>query len=1069
MALSDHASVDNCINFQDDCIKNDIIPIAAVELYVTSYDDFKGKSGHVCLFAKNEVGWRNILNMLSIANLKHFYRRPKIDFNILYEFCEGTICSTACAGSFLNLDKSEEFFNKLHSKMKDDLYLEIMPHHLDAQDSINKKCLELNKKTGVKLVTSCDSHYVNKEDHIIHDVLLCIQTKTTMDDPNRFRFKFEGSYLQSWDEILENYATRGIVDEKTAKKSLFNTLEIAEKCKDFRIKKRDISLPDFRPYPQLSPKQNLKKLYTERAEKRLGFKLSDNKEYLDRARMEYEVITEKNFETYFLIVQDFLEWCRNQGWTPGPGRGSAAGSLISYILGITEIDPIRHGLIFERFLNRERASFPDIDIDIPKHRREEARQYLIDKYGKNNVAGVSTFSYLKGKSVIRDVSRVFGIPLEEVDIFAKSLEDKGEDLIKNAIEKTEEGRAFASKYPKIVEYAQKLEGTVRGCGQHASAVVVSKEDLTKSGQCNLSKRSGHIVVNWDMHDAEDSGLMKLDLLGLSQLSIVDETFKLIKETEGKEYNIRSFLDVDDQQVFKELSKGNTAGIFQMNTRTMTDYIKKLGISCFEDMSACVALVRPGASDSGIADEYLLRKHGKTWEKRHPIYDDITKETLNLIPYQEQIMFMFTRLAGLSFVIADNIRKIIGKKRDVREFDQYKDMFVNGCLKEKTFTKDEALQFWTELEASANYLFNKSHSVSYAFLSYVTAWLKIHYPSHFYCANLTMGEDDKKGSIIKEAYDYGLSIKLPKVGYSKASTWTVNDNILLAPFSEIKGLGEKQAIEASLEIPQKFKPFSGFYSTPERSKNETKIKKLLTTIGSWDYNEKPKLEVQELFEFPISNDLEVIGKTLLDLCKKKYSEEIIYKIFNGKKYPEIKLIQNVERDFYEFECNGCSLNGNPFETVFGDKNLMIITEHPSYSDANQNNKLFSCNVANEVLMDLYDIGVNYEDLTIACCTKCFPGKGKKPIDEQKNACAKHLEKEIFHAKPKIILALGRISVEFFNPEARASEFYGKFIWSERYKSFIFYGYSTGFAYIGQENKMKFKKSLKKFYEMVKRNL
>jgi len=1529
LAITDHGAIDNTINFQNECLKRDIIGIIGCELYLTSYDDFKGKSGHCCVFVKNEIGWRNLCQILSIANLDHFYRKPRIDFNILYDLCEGLVCTTACAGSWLKLKDGIPFFHKLHKKIGGDLYLEIMPHHLDVQDEVNAICLDLHKKTSVKLISTVDAHYVRKEDHLTHDVLLCIQTKTTMDNPNRFRFDFEGSYLQSCDEILENYATRGIIDEKTVKRSLFNTLEIAEKCKDFRIPKHEITLPDYRPFPDLSPKQNLKKLYLDMAEERLGFSLSENKEYRDRAKMEYEVITEKNFETYFLVLYDIVNFCKQNQILTGIGRGSVGGSLLAFILGITEIDPIKYDLIFERFLNRQRNDYPDIDLDVPRHRREEVRQYLVKKYGENCIAGVSTFAYLKGRSVIKDVSRVFGVDLKEVDLFAKSMEQKGEDIVKNAVENSEEGKLFAKKYPKVVDIAQKLEGTVRGCltgdcyvltsnglkklkdilvgdsvvshtgqykrvsntimyknkdekllcvrakfgdasspikmtkdhkvlavkrkmtesyyrwingdlkrrptliyenfknddlewiradelvigdvvftpwiknreiedilnidlskyfdkydsdyvfyntlkknyiseaslmekyaiskrawentkngisrtinkvkveealkneginfekwrllknnnykefkvkkflsfdndfcemvgrwigdghlsfksevnktyrwgltfniteidelkkyiayfdrigiqtsikdrsknnamglniycqgfcrlfadifsdyhqtsttkyipdifkrlpedkikslisglieadgyvsikrssetigtnsmrlkndireclhilkipsnctyckpkeklfngklclckenfsirfsgitidknkirekfpdrnegfysqifeiyetepesvfditvdgdnsyvtsnytvhnsSQHASAVIISKNDLYKSGQCTLRKKDHHTIINWDMNNCEKNGLIKFDLLGLTQLSVIGETIKLVKEIDSVELKITDFLNPDDQEVFSLLSGGDTSGVFQLNTWTMTNYIKKLVINKFDDMIAAVALVRPGASDSGVADEYLLRKHGKTWEPKHPIYEDITKDTYGLIPYQEQIMFMFTRMAGLSFSIADSIRKIIGKKRDVREFDQYKDMFVNGCLKEKTMTKAEALQFWTELEASANYMFNKSHSVGYALLAYITAWLKTHYPAYFYCANLTMGEDDKKDHIVKSAYNCGLEVKLPKVGYSKASTWTVNDNILLAPFSEIKGLGEKQAIEASLEIPQKFKPFSGFYSTPERSKNETKIKKLLTTIGSWDYNEKPKLEVQELFEFPISNDLEVIGKTLLDLCKKKYSEEIIYKIFNGKKYPEIKLIQNVDRDFYEFECNGCSLNGNPFETVFGDKNIMIITEHPSYSDANQNNKLFSCNMANEVLMDLYDIGVNYEDLTIACCTKCFPGKGRKPIDEQKNACAKHLEKEIFHAKPKIILALGRISVEFFNPEARASEFYGKFIWSERYKSFIFYGYSTGFAYIGQDNKMKFKKSLKKFYEMVKRNL
>lgn len=1069
LAITDHSSIDETINFQKQCLKNEIISIIGCELYLVASGDFKGKSGHVCVHVKNETGWKNLLKMLSIANLKHFYKRPRIDFDILYEFCEGLTVETACAGSFLNLEGSKEFFLKLHHKMKEDLYLELQPHHLDVQDLINKKCLDLNKETGVKLISSTDLHYCFKEDKYAHDILLCIQRNQLMSDPKRFRFDFDTSYLQSWDEILENYRTRGVVDEKTAKKSLFNTLEIAEKCRDFRIKEQSISLPDFRPFPELSPKENLKKLYEDKFEERLGFKLEDNQVYKDRLEMEYKVITEKDFESYFLIVQDVVNWMRSSNIVTSPGRGSAAGSLLSYVLGITEVDPIVHGLIFERFLNPERNEMPDIDIDVPRHERERVRQYIIDKYGENCVAGVSTFMYLKGKSVIRDVARVFSIPMEEVDVFAKSLEDKGEDIVKRGSEETAEGQAFTKKYPKIVEYAIRLEGTVKSAGQHPSALILSRNDLTKSGQCNLSKRSGHIVVNWDMHDAETSGLMKLDLLGLSQLSIIGESFNLIEEIENKKYSISDFKALDDQKVFDNLSAGNTAGIFQMNTSTMTDYIKKLGISNFQDMSACLALVRPGAMDSGIADEYIERKNGKIWEPKHEIYERITNETLGLAPYQENVMMMFTQMAGLSFSIADKIRKIIGKKRDVREFDQYKDMFVEGCLKQKTFTKDEANQFWSELEASANYLFNKSHSVSYAYLSYVTAWLKINYPSYFFCANLTMGEDNKKDDVVKEAYNAGLQIKLPKVGYSKAEKWTVKDGVLLAPFSEIDGLGEKAAKAAEDEVIPLFKPFKGFYKSKERDEKETKLKFLFNTIKAYDFDAKPELDMQPLFKFPISNDLDVIAPGLLDMCRDNYHPEYIKKVYNGQKYLSMSLIQPVEKPNYVFECLGCSLNSKPFKTQFGEKNIMIITEHPSYTDANQTNKLFSCNIANEVLMDLYNMGIPYEDLTIGACCKCSPGKGKKPIDEHKRSCFGNLEKEIKVAQPKFILSLGRISFEFFHgAEDRASNYYSKFEWNEYYQSFVFYGYSLGYAYMGAENKAKFKKSIKKFYEMLRRN-
>jgi DNA polymerase-3 subunit alpha len=1075
LGISDHGSIDATIDFQEECSKRDIVPIIGCELYLTSYNDFKGKSGHCCVYVKDEIGWRNLCEILSIANLEYYYRKPRIDFNILYEKCEGLIITTACAGSWLKLEHSIKFLEKLHKKIKGDLFLEIMPHDLSVQHEINELCLELHEAYKIPLITTTDAHYVKREDHEIHDVLLAIQTGSTWDNPNRFRFDFEGSYIQSWEEILENYKKIGKIDQKTVKKSLFNTLKIAEKCKDFRIKKQDISLPECLKYPELSAKDNLKKLYKEKAKSLKNIDLEDPKwkEYKDRVEMEFEVITEKNFEMYFLILEDFIQYCKDQGWTVSPGRGSSGSSLICDFLNITEIDPIQYNLIFERFLNPERKDYPDIDFDIPDVKRDEARQYLIDKYGENNIAGVSTFSYLKGKSVVRDVARVFNIPLKEVDTFAKALDSKGSDIVKRGKNETEEGKEFYKKYPKIVDIAIKLEGTIRGRGQHASAIIVSKNDLMLSGQCNLvrvgSKNNKQIVVNWDMHNSEYCGLCKLDLLGLSQLSIIDETFKLIEKTDNKKYNIKDFMSVDDKNVFKSLSKGDTAGVFQMNTRTMTSYIKKLRIDTFNDMVAAVALVRPGAADSGISDEYLLRKHGKEWEPKHPIYEEITKETLALVCFQEQQMFMFTKIAGLPFSVADSIRKIIGKKRDVREFDKYKDMFIEGCLKQKTMTKDEALQFWTELEASANYSFNKSHSVAYAYLAYVTAWLKYYYPSHFYCANLTCGGDSKKHQIVKEAYNQGLSIKLPKIGFSDAKKWISNDGILLAPFSEIKGLGDKQAEEASHEKKQKFKPTS-FYVSKDRSENETKIRKLLTIIDAWDYNALPKTEIQEYFEFPISNNLKVVAPTLLQMCKNKYEEEDVYKIYQGKKYPsKLKLIKNYKKsEEIDFTCEGCSLESRPYPTHFGDKTIMIITEHPSWHD-NENGKLLSCNLSNELLKNLYELDLHIEDITIATSVKCYPGKGNKPTEDHKNKCWRHLEDDIKKAKPKIILAMGKISLEFFEEDEKIMEKAGTFHWNEKYKAFIFYSLSFGHGSIDQENRQKYDKSIKKFIKTVQKTI
>jgi len=493
------------------------------------------------------------------------------------------------------------------------------------------------------------------------------------------------------------------------------------------------------------------------------------------------------------------------------------------------------------------CDLPDIDLDFEDIKRPLIRKHLEDLYGVNNVASISTFMKMKGRSAIRDVARVFDIPLKEVGEFTKLIfdEDKKTDSIKIAAE-SKEGNSFYKKYKKECDIAMQLEGQVRSTGQHAAALVVSAEDLTKNSRCNLAVRSNQEVINWDKEDVDYVGLMKLDILGLNTLTVLNETKRLVKENYNKEINFEE-LELNNKKVFQMLSRGENVGVFQFNTWAMQKLSKEVGVDNFKIMSDVMALVRPGPSASGMTEDFIARKKGEKWQKKHKIYEDITKDTYGIIVYQEQVMEVINKVAGLSYSIADKIRKIIGKKRDVKEFDKYYQMFVDGCLEQKTLSKKEAKDFWNMLEKYANYGFNKAHSTAYSVIAYYCAWCKIKYPAEFICANLSYGSESKKEELVKEAKNLGLQVITPKVGISDALKWVVKDKNIYIPFIEVKGLGEKTVNAICLPIQKKRK---GFFNLESKPNYTEKVKRILTEIGAFDKESNRKLNLSEYFSFKI---------------------------------------------------------------------------------------------------------------------------------------------------------------------------------------------------------------------------
>jgi uracil-DNA glycosylase family 4 len=704
LALTNHGNIDGLIKFQKACQKQEIKPILGCEAYIVPDATIKKKGesrGHITLLIKNDIGFRNLGKMLTYANLKGFYYRPRIDYKVLLENCEGLVVLTGCADSFLTKPGGQEFFLELNAKIGNDVYLEVMPHKIDDQIAINKLCISLANSLDIPLVATNDCHYILADDSVSHEVLLAMQTKAKWSDPDRFRFKTTGLHLRSEKEMRDVFSSQGVLSTKEVDEAISTTQEIAEKCSSFAIKRQDVYLPKVPSFENIDPDEYIYTTAKNQLEKICSVNVS---EYKQRLEEECQTIKNKKIAPYFMIVYELINWCKQEGILVGPGRGSTAGSLVAYLLGITSVDPLKFNLLFSRFIAEDRVDLPDIDTDYEDRKRHLIREHLEKMYGNSNITSISTFLAMKGRAVIRDVSRVFDISSDEVDEFAKSLPDEDEDVIRNAVSTTVTGTNFKAKYPDVVKHAIKLEGQIKAAGQHAAALVVSADDLSQGTKGCLVTRSDLIVSNWDKEDSEYIGLMKLDVLGLGTLSILSEVKDLIKQNHNKDIVFEN-IPLDDKAVYDDLSTGNTVGIFQLTGWTTTDVVKKVKPDNFTHLSDTIALSRPGPLYSGQTDDYIKRKHGEDWKKKHPLYEKITEKTFGNVVYQEQVMEVINKVAGLPYTTADKIRKVISKKRDAKEFKPFKDAFIEGCAKQKTLSKEEAETFWEELQEHASYSFN----------------------------------------------------------------------------------------------------------------------------------------------------------------------------------------------------------------------------------------------------------------------------------------------------------------------------------------------------------------------------
>lgn len=1085
LACTDHGNVDGLIKFQSACDKQGIKPVLGCEAYIVpdaSKKEKGEKRGHITLLVKNEIGWQNLLQMLTKANLEGMYYRPRIDFAMLRKHYEGLVILTGCSASFLNIDKSFALFEWLSETVSDDLYLEIMPHNMEGQKKINYNCMQLSKTYGSSLVATNDCHYVNAEDSKAHEVLLAIQTKAKWTDKNRYRFSIDGFHMRSAEEMSQTFRQfhGDIFTRREINEALETTIEIAEKCSSFRIPKKEICLPKVKECGYEDPGRFIWKL----AEKKLlSFNWSTEKtnQYFERLSEEWELINAKKFAPYFVVVWELTKWCRENDIAVGPGRGSAGGSLLAYLLEITKIDPIEYRLLFSRFISEDRIDFPDIDIDFEDKKRYLVREHLEKIYGKNNISSLSTFMKMKSRTTVRDVGRVFDVPLTEVDAFAKIINDtngeleEGETPISYAANKTDEGIKFAKKYPYIVEYSMKLEGLIRGGGQHASAVLVSGEPLTEGTRCSLVTRSNQIVSNWDMGDSEYVGLIKLDILGLNTMSVLNKVKQMVQK-ENPDFNFEK-VPLNDPLVYEEISEGHTIGAFQLSAHTTTKYSKLIKPRNLNELSDTIALVRPGPLDSGETDEYIKRKHGQAgWKKLHPRYEAVLESTYGVMTYQEQIMEIIHKVGGLSYTTADKIRKVIGKKRDVKEFKPFEEAFIAGCKKEKTLSETEAIEFWANLQKCANYVFNRSHSVAYSIIGYWTMWAKVYYPKEFICASLTYGAEAKADELVGEAERLGLIIKTPRVGISQASEWVIKGNELYAPFSSIKGIGDKTALQCEKLGSSKIvssnigKFFKRRDDIPVKA--EGKLDELLKAIGA--YGEPPTGNIQEYFSFPVSDNKKTFVPNLMKILKGRnvLQEEI-------PRYCSLDIAKNnikpliVENKFTDYKvplkkCQKCELYKEckaPVMPSAGTFNIAIVGEAPGEREDEAGKGLVG---KSGVLTwsTLENYGLYREDFHVTNAGKCFPAKSKTPNKKQLLLCRSWLEEELHQLKPILILAFGNVGLATFTDKDKGiTEMSGKTTWNEEFSCWICWCIHPAAVLRNPGSRQLFNDSIKNFADKI----
>src|SRR5437868_1747510 len=816
VAMTDHGNIFGAVAFYDAATKAGVKPIIGCELYVCKKDDQRAapegdEYNHLLVLAETDEGYRNLVKITSEASLHGMYYKPRVSKKFLAQHAKGLIglsgclagelCENLMAGKYEAARQTAGTYNDIFGR--GNFFLEIQDQGLALERQIRPDLLRLEKDLNIPLVATNDSHYICGEDSYAHEVLLCVQTASSIHDEKRFKFESDQFYVKSADEMQRLF---GEIPD-----ALKRTMAIAERC-NAKIDKVKNPFPKFDVpagedldsyFERVCREGFSKRLEMIRALQAKGELRKSIGDYEQRLSREIDCIKQMKFSGYFLIVWDFIRYAKENHIPVGPGRGSAAGSLVSYTMEITDIDPLQHELLFERFLNPERVSMPDIDVDFCMNRRGEVIEYVTRKYGRENVAQIITFGTMAAKAAIKDVGRAMGVPYSDVDRIAKmvptTLNIKLEDAIRESPQ-LKEAYEKDAQVRELLETAKKLEGLVRNSGVHAAGVVIAPRPLTELVPLHKTKND-EIVTAFDMVAIEKLGLLKMDFLGLTTLTILDDTIKLIAQTRGQKLDLPSLPLDDDETYQKVFYKGLTSGVFQFESHGMRDVLRRYQPNSIEDLTALNALYRPGPIQGGMIDDFIDRKHGrKKIEYELPELKEILEETLGVIVYQEQVMQIANRLAGYSLGEADLLRRAMGKKKP-EEMAQQRERFVDGAA-QRNFPAKKIEKIFDLMAQFAGYGFNKSHSAAYALLAYQTAYLKTHYPVEFMAALLTSvtGSTDDVVKYINECREMGIAVEPPDINVSDAN-FTPHGAAIRFGLAAVKNVGGN-AIESIVAARKK---------------------------------------------------------------------------------------------------------------------------------------------------------------------------------------------------------------------------------------------------------------------------
>ena len=924
VAMTDHGVMYGAVEFYENCKAQGVKPILGCETYVdadgyTSREK-KGKNNHLLLLAENDEGWHNLIKLISIANTDGFYYKPRIDHTLLGQYHEGIIASSAClAGEIPQLilsgndEKAADLAMQYQDIMgKGNFFLEIMPNSLPEQKKVNTAIINISKQTGIPVIATGDAHYLNKQDYEWHKVLLKINTHADPSD-DAFGFTTNDFYLKSPEEMEEIFGSE-------IPEALDNTVKIAERCNvELKLKTGHYMLPDLK----LEEGMTLEECLRDRAREGLKMRFEKSgreipEKYSKRLEYELGVITQMGFSAYFLIVSGIIQAAKERNIPIGPGRGSAAGSLVAWSLKITELDPLRYNLLFERFLNPERISMPDIDTDVSDKGRDQLLKYISEHYGSDHVSQIITFGRMKGRQSVKDVGRALGVDYALMDKTAKLIPSDAKNL-DEALERTPE---LKEQYDNdisirnILNIAKNIEGLARHTSQHAAGVVITPVPITDVVPVKRigADKDSQAVTQFTMEPVEKLGLVKMDFLGLSTLSIIEEALENIKHNGKKVPDLNKVNDeMNDAATFKILQEADTMGVFQLESDGIRSMLRKLKIDCFEDLVAALAMYRPGPLDSGMVDQYIKCKHGEAQPQYpHPMLENVLKETYGVILYQEQVMQCASVLAGYSLGEADILRRAMGKKK-VEVMQQQRAQFLAGAEKNKIDPKT-AGEIFDNIEKFAGYGFNKSHSAAYALISYDTAWLKANYKSEFMAAFLSSHMKDKKevlGHYVREVRRSGISVLPPDINSSMES-FTAVGNVIRFGLGAVSRMGHNAVEMIVKERNQngKFQSFWDFMNRIDLSVLNRAVIENMIKAGAFDeiMNNRAKLINALPILLNVVQNMDNSQPGLFDSLDSSGIE-------TEPEIPEINDYSEHERLDYEKEVTGLYISGHPYDSYY----------------------------------------------------------------------------------------------------------------------------------------------------------